>query len=206
MPSRSFFSDEAKRRVEGVVREIEGASAAEIVVAVRPTSGSYAAADVSFGAFVAMAMLAVFLYHPDPFDWTWLPVELAVFGLVAGLVCRAFDPLRRLLTRPSARRENAERAAKALFVDRGLSRTRGRTGVLVYVAVFEQRVVVVADVGVDVDDAALADARRRLEGSAAGFSGVDRFVEALRGLKEPLARTLPRPADDVNELPDEVSA
>lgn len=203
MSGRSFFSDEAKRRVEEVVREIEATSAAEIVVAVRATSGSYAATDVSFGAAAAMAMLAVFLYHPEPFDWTWLPLELAVFGTLAGLACRAFDPLRRILTLPSARRENAERAAKAMFVDRGLSRTRGRTGVLVYVAVFEARVVIVEDVGVD--RAAIEPACRVLEGSAAGFSGVDRFVEALRGLRDPLARILPRAEDDVNELPDEVS-
>ena len=40
-------------------------------------------------------------------------------------------------------------AARAAFVDQGISRTRGRTGILVFVSLFEREVEVVADVGVD---------------------------------------------------------
>src|SRR5262245_17447895 len=97
----------------------------------------------------ALAALCVFLYHPDEFDFTFLPLELLGFFAFAAAACANLPPLRRLLTSRRMREENVHDAARALFVDRGVTRTSGRTGILVYLSALEQDVEVVTDIGVD---------------------------------------------------------
>ncbi len=112
-------------------------------------SGHYRQADLTAGGLAALAALCVFLYHPEPFDFTFLPLELLGLFALTALATARIPPLRRLLSAPRVRDENVHDAARALFVDRGVTRTTGRTGILVYLSALERRVEVVADIGVD---------------------------------------------------------
>ena len=96
-------------------------------------------------------------------------------------------------------------AAHAAFFDLGISRTSGRNGILVFVSTFEQRALVVTDFGIDTATlgadwpeacAALSSAVKRRD--------VPAFEAALERVGPILAATMPRMAQDVNELPDEV--
>lgn len=207
MGTRDFFSPAAKERVRGAVAEVEQRSCAEIVVALRRASGHYRHTDYLVGAIVAWIALAVFLYHPEPFDFTLLPIELGALFAGAALASSALPPLRRLCTSRRLMDDNVRGAARALFVDRGVSRTRDRTGILVYLSALERRVEVVTDVGVD--EAALgapwSQAKARL-GEALAAGSLDAFVEGVRALGPILGEALPRKSDDENELPDEVAS
>ncbi|MFT3769134.1 MAG: hypothetical protein QM820_27150 [Minicystis sp.] len=207
MGTRAFFSPDAKARVRDAVAEVERQSAAEIVVALRRSSGHYRHADFIAGGLAALAALCVFLYHPEPFDFTFLPLELLGFFAAAATATAQLPGLRRALTARRVRDENVHDAARAFFVDRGLTRTAGRTGILVYLSVLERRVEVVADIGVD--EAALGqpwiDAKTKLDRALAAGS-IDDMLAALRGLGPILGAALPRAEDDVNELPDEVAS
>jgi putative membrane protein len=198
-----WFRSELREHVRNVVREVERRTSAELVVAVSPHAGSYRHADFGVGLGSAFVVLCVFLYHPRPFDFTLLPVELALafgFGVVLSL---AIPPLRRALVRRRTLDENAERAARAAFVALGVHKTLGRTGLLVHVASFERRVDVVADVNVPAE--AFSPARERLD-AAVKAGDPAAFLSALRELGAPLGEALPRAHDDVNELADEVAA
>jgi uncharacterized membrane protein len=59
------------------VADVERVTSAEIVVVLRRASGHYRQADLAAGAVAALAGLCVFLYYPEPFDFTFLPLELA---------------------------------------------------------------------------------------------------------------------------------
>ncbi len=203
---RSFFEGAARERVGEAVRAIELETSAEVVVAVRPSSGDYRHADYVAGLVVALALLCVFLYHPEPFDYDLLPLELAAAFGAAALASAHFGPLRRALTTKSRRAANVRRAAREAFYDLGVSRTRGRTGVLVYVSMLERAVEVVPDVGVE-PKALEGPARLAAAALAGGFvrgPSLDRFVAALRRFGPALAPALPREEGDVNELGDEV--
>ncbi|HEU4536317.1 MAG TPA: hypothetical protein VFS00_19465 [Polyangiaceae bacterium] len=206
MSGRTFFEAKARERVGEAVRAIELETSAEVVVALRPASGHYRHTDYLVGAIVALALLCVFLYHPEPFAYDFLPLELAAaFGLGA-LGSAYFGPLRRALTSRALRAASVRRAAREAFVDLGVSRTRARTGVLVYVSMFERRVEVVPDVGVDAGalEAAARQAQAALEGGPGRGPSFERFVAALRRFGPARAAALPREDDDVNELGDEV--
>jgi putative membrane protein len=203
---QAFFAPTARERVGEAVRAVELETSAELVVTLRPISGHYRHTDYLVGALAALALLCVFLYHPEPFEYDFLPLELgAIFGLGA-LISAYFGPLRRALTSKALRAQSVRRAAREAFVDLGVSRTRARTGVLVYVSMFERRVEVVADVGVDAKavDAASLQLVSAVEGSLFRGPSFDGFVAALRRLGPALAAALPRDDDDVNELADEV--
>jgi putative membrane protein len=96
-----------------------------------------------------------------------------------------------------------ERALRA-FAEHGLARTRGRTGVLILVATFERRVVVLGDEGVDralspgeswADVVALA-----ADGLHAGRA-IDGLLAAVQRCGEILARALPPAPENPDEIP-----
>jgi putative membrane protein len=207
MSARSFFEPDARTRVASAVAALERRTSAEVVVALRRASGHYVHTDYLVGCVLAMASLLVFLFHPHPFSIRVFPLEMTLFFALGSIVSANLAPLRRLLTSRRLMAESVRTAARAAFVDLGVARTRDRTGILVFVSMFERRVEIVADAGVD--EAALGDAYREAQGKLAASlrrADMDAFLAALAALGPPLAAALPRAADDVNELADEARA
>jgi len=206
MSARDLLDSTAKDEVARVIRELEAKTSAEVVVAVRAVSGHYRHTDWLVGFGLALVALCVFLFHPAPFDEHLLPFEILLVFVLGGFLSASVAPLRRVLTSRRLMAENVLRAARAAFVERGVSRTRGRTGLLIYVSTFEQKVELVGDIGLDFE--ALGDdftaARRRIEASVEGAGGLSAFLSALGELGAALGRSLPRAEDDQNELADEV--
>jgi len=199
----SFFDQEAKRRLTDAVREAERQTSGEIVIAVRPASDRYRHVDLGVGLVTAIAVLCVFLYHPAPFDFTYLPLELAAAFAVGVVASLGIPPLKRALLSRAAVTRAVRRAAREAFVDRGVHRTRGRTGVLVCISVFERRVELVPDVGIDPVSfhAEWSAAREALE-EAVRRRDVKALASAVVTLGRALSQPLPRAADDTNELAD----
>jgi putative membrane protein len=204
---KELFAKEAKERITKAIGAIEKTTSAEIVVAARPIAGEYRSVDFVFGAICALVFLSVFLYHPDPFDFTFFPLEQAGAFVVGAIFCAHVPPLRRLFTWAEDRRRNIERTAHATMFEKGITRTRGRTGVLVLLSAFERDVVIVLDHGLDkatlAKDLERADAALRM---AVVQDNVDAFVGALDVFGEALAKAHPIQADDIDELGNEVAA
>ncbi len=203
MSTRAFFDEAAKAAVSAAIKRAESQTSAEVVVAVRRQAGvSYLQADLTFGAMVALASLAAVLFVDKEFATTWIPVDVAVAFVLGALACR-YTFLRRLFTPGKRRTEETRRAAGAAFHDMGIGRTSGRNGILVLVALFEHRIAVIADVGIDAStiQVPVANLRAALERPSPDFDG---FIKALESLGPALGKTMPRRDDDVNELPDEV--
>lgn len=208
MALHSFFGDGARAETRNAVQDIEARSSAEIVVAVRRSAGEYRDAELLFGFVCSMGMLLVMLFARYEFSLAAFPVGV-ILGFVAGaMLASRVDGLRRALSLPSQRRRRAEVAARAAFVELGIGQTQGRTGILVFVALFEREVVVIPDSGVErhVVGEDWGARVKALRGALRPRPDLGRFLLALRGLSEPLAIALPRGEDDVNELPDEVAS
>jgi putative membrane protein len=204
MSDARWLSPSLRDRVAATVRQIEGRTGAEVVVTVRARSGCYRAADYLFGACCSLAALLGYVFLPITFpdDVAALLIVLS-FG-VGAVFAANVPPLRRLFVSRSRRGEEVARAARACFVDQGIGQTRDRTGVLVFLSLFERRVEVVADRGIPVARLGqrYRDATAALDRAAR--RGPEAFLAALGALGELLAESVPRRADDVNELPDEV--
>jgi putative membrane protein len=204
MRAPPFFTDDTKARAAEAVKAIEARTSAEVVIAVHARSGDYSHTDYLVGFALSFVTLVAMLYLPQEFPLETFPPGSAVSFLVGALVCRSVPALRRVLSGRAPREKNVRTAARAAFVDLGISRTRGRTGLLVFVSLFERQVEVVPDTGVD--PAALGpewiQALAGLNAALARSSDPAPFFQALHALTPPLERVLPRAQDDVNELPD----
>jgi len=203
-----FVRRDARERLGAAVRSVEGQSSVEVVVAVRPWSGRHLSGALLLGAIMAELVLLFMLYAPPAFPlWSIaLGVPLG-FGL-GTILGWWLHPARLALAGRRTVEARVERAAHALFTTLGVTMTRDRSGILVYVSLLEARCVAVADVGVR-----RAVGKERWEQMSRGLSaairehgvreaGVASLAEAIEGVGSELAEALPRRADDTNELPD----
>ncbi|MCA9714567.1 MAG: hypothetical protein H6713_15885 [Myxococcales bacterium] len=201
--------DEGTRaRLVRAVEAVEARSSVELVIAVRPQAASYLHASLLVGALLSYAALLYMLFAPPIFELVWIALIVAASFAVGTLFGRVAPGLTLRLV---GRRRVAGRvleAARATFVERGVSRTRGRTGVLVYVAQRERRCALVPDIGVS---ARLpAEVWAELEGRFAALAlprritaaAIEPLARAIEATGESFERHLPRDEDDINELED----
>lgn len=205
MARRDFFSEDGRRAVRTAVERAESQTSAELVVAVRRWSATYRAADYLAGGLVAFAVLLLLLFHPYEIPVESMPM-LVLLGFVLGaFVCSGSWALERALTPSKVMDEAVANAARAVFVDREITRTSGRNGVLIFVSMLERRVDVVCDIGIDV--AVLGSPFREgiaaVKRAVAETHDIASFSAAVEQLGGPLGRAMPRQVDDVNELPDD---
>jgi putative membrane protein len=207
MGRREWLEPSAQKNVESAIASVESKTAAEIVVTVRHDSGCYRAADLLVGAVAGFGALLFYVYYPTTFTDDLVPPAILLLWLVTTFMCAQTSELKRWLTRQSELEENVRRAALSEFHEQRISVTRDRTGILVYVSLLEKVVEVVPDIGVDAQRLGEDGARALMKiRQAVKTGGVPALIDGLEQLGESLERTLPRAADDVNELPDRVVA
>jgi putative membrane protein len=207
-----FLRAEDLAAVETAVRHAEAASGGEIVPYVVDASDAYPGAAwmaAALGAVAAPLAAAGLVAWLDLWGvwplWMTLP-PLAGAG-VGWLAARWVEPWRRaLVPAPVAERRVAQRAAAA-FLDEEVFLTRERTGILLFVSLFEHRVVVLADAGINrrvppgAWDEVVADT---VAGLRAGRHGAA-LAAAVTSLGELLVEHgVPLAPDDADELANRV--
>jgi len=200
-----FFRDAAKQSTARSVKHVEAQTSAELVVAVRRRSGDYRVPAYHFGFFLAGVVVVYLLLAPQVFSVGDIALDGALaFGLGLALAHNV-SALLRALAREKRLGKNVADAARVAFYDLGISRTSGRNGILVFVSTFEQRALVLVDVGIDVATLGppWSEACQALSRAVKGRD-VAAFERALESLGPILGACLPRSVHDVNELSDEV--
>lgn len=203
---RSFLTDDAKAAFNEAIATVERRSSAELVVAVRPRSGSYLRVPLAVGAVTAMGTLAALLFVPTEFDLLWFLVDPVLAAVAAAAVAWRFPVWTRLFTREEARRRQVITEARALFVEKHLHQTRGRTGILFYVSLLERLAVLVPDIAVEplAAEPGWQQVVARLdEAMGRGADGVE-VAARLGELAAVLEGPFPCPHDDIDELSNEV--
>lgn len=206
MKPSKLFDPAARQRLEAAVYEAERGTAGEIVVVVARACDEYGGAPWRFGVLLAAITFAgLIAFAPPQSGWSYLAAQ-AVALLVAHALARIDAVQRLLLPEPLVRESVAERARYA-FAANGLTRTQNRTGILIFVALLEHRVVVLADEGIhrtldpneswqEVVDLAVAGLR---DGRA-----TDGLDAAIRRCGAILARHVPAQGRNPDELPNRI--
>jgi putative membrane protein len=200
-----FFGDEARARIEAVVRDAEARSTGQIVPVVVERSDGYPEARFR-GALVAAGLTtALVLVLHLPLTLAELAMLQVASGLAGGLLA-LWDPVERLLAgRAELDLATRDRALRA-FHEYGLHKTAAGTGVLLFASLLERRAVVLGDHGIH---AKMGDEawRRAVDALTAGMRRGDPaagFCEAISLCGGVLAEHFPREAaaPALNELPD----
>ena len=200
-----FFEGDGKAALTRAVVTFETGTAAELVISVHPRSDTYARAGVLVGTACALLTTCFLLYSEPEFDLYWFLLWPAAIGLATGYLGN-LRGLQWLLTGARTRERRVLEAARAVFVERGVADTRGRTGVLLYVSVGERIAVVIADLGVRqaIPPAAWDPAVVEITGAVARGTTARELAPAIAALGKVAGKFLPRASDDINELADEV--
>jgi putative membrane protein len=205
------FDEDAQRRISDAVRGAESDVSAEIVTYIVGRCDGYAEADWAAAVAGGALGLAAGLMIPQV-SGSWAaasPILLAyavVLGAVGGWALVAVPAVRRLFVPNHVLDGRSSLRAEAAFLEEEVFATRDRVGILMFLALFERRCVVMADRGVlaVVPAEALEEpVRLACDGMGEGrpVEGVLAGIDACRRLLAVggLAAT---PAD-VDELPDE---
>ena len=223
----SPFTAEDSARVAVAIKKAEARTSGEIFCVATQQVSSYR--DISLAWAAAAALMLPLALLPLGFDPAWFPgigdswesahmaarditvaraigayavLQAAVF-ITVFLVTR-IPKVLRLVTPTNVRRIRVRRAALAQFLAHGIHETEGRTGVLIFAALYDHRVEVIADEGVHRKtspevwgQAALAITKAMQDGRpATGFEA------AISLCGDVLAEHFPPAPRDVNELPD----
>lgn len=204
--AKPFLTDEAKRALTDAVRDVEAVTSAELVVAVRARSGSYLHADLTAGILAGLLVLAVLLFSHWEFGLLWFVLDPLLAGLLFGWISSWTRGLRRALTGPADRRRQVETAARALFVEKRVHGTRGRTGMLLYISLLEREAVIVPDLGLEAlcTSEPWKGAAAAIEAAVHAKEDGVQVAHKIRSLAPLLSPVLPRAADDIDELANEV--
>jgi putative membrane protein len=187
------------------VASAERGTAGEIVVVIAQRSAPYERqrASVSLALTLLTAVLVFELVPSAPVLWLLCgqaPLFLITWWL-SGHVS-----LTRYLVPGAVRSEAVKTRAKQLFIDQGLTETRQRSGVLLYLSEAEHSVELLADRGIH-ERVGSEEWQRTVDAvvkcirsgrAAAGITG------AIDAIGASLARHFPPAPDDINELSDAI--
>ena len=199
--------------VRAEVEAVEKKTRGELVPLVVEDAGNFygvyyqtALFGIAFAITVGEAWSAARAWPLDANELLFIGAAGALVGGLVGLV----PGVARKLIGSERLAKAVHRRALAEFVEHGCANTRERTGILVMVALFEHRIEIVADRGIqavavekegpEVWNAVTSEFAK----SARAGRAVDGLVEVIRKLGEILARHFPPNGTNDNELSDEL--
>lgn len=205
----AFLDDAGNEALSRAIKAVEARSRAEVVVVVRSVAGRYLGEDLIVGNLVGAVVLLYLLVAP----WRLGPLLYVILTAVAiaaavGLL-RVLPFVRRNMIGDERKQEAVREAAAACFFHKRIGSTRERTGVLVFVALFEQRIEILADSGITshVPKSDWREAAGLLEGVFHDGGGAVELAERIESALGPrLERWCEARPDHINELPDEIGS
>ena len=208
-----------RQRICQAVASAESATSAEIVPVVATSSGRYDRAEDIVGLwFAAIAMAVAWYFWPQQVHeagswggWPhWLDLVVFLASLIGGFLVGAILAskigwLRRLFTPVAMQRDEVQARARHVFFDSRVHHTQTRSGLLIFLSLYEHQAVILADsaIAAKLQPADLDTLCQQLTGSLhEGMPLADALCQTIAAAGRQLAAIAPREASDVNELPD----
>ena len=208
-----YFSTAELERIRQAVEAAEGQTAGEIVPYAVVASDDYSETVWKGATLAALAaaLAAAGLHGLGGFwgfdGYLWLGLPTAV-GAAAGFLAGARIPwLKRLLVASAVVERQVERRAALAFIEEEVFFTRERTGILIFVSVFERQVLILGDSGINakVEPEEWGEIVAEIAAGIAAGKPADALVEGITKCGALLQRrgVEIRP-DDIDELADEL--
>lgn len=221
------FTADDQARIAAAIATAEQKTSGEVFCVVSRSVSSYR--DVSLAWAAGAALILPLGLVPLGFDPAWFPgiadswesAHMAARDITIGKTLGAYAILqgalfltvflltsipvvRRWVTPRNVRRTRVRRAALQQFLAHGVHVTAERTGVLIFAALSDHQVELIADEGIHarVDQGVWADAVAALSRELRAGKPVAGFEAAITLCGDVLAAHFPPRDDNPNELPD----
>lgn len=205
------FTQAGRDAIEEACREAERRTSGEIVPYVVKACDAYATPawqGALFGALGASAVTGLVHWLAGLWGGAWLLWILAppVLGGVLGfLVVGRSETLTRCFLPDEILELRARRRAMVAFLEEEIFLTRERTGILLFLGLFEHRAIVLGDAGIHakVEQSEWDGIVEQLVEAIRAGRAAEGLADAIRACGELLERHgVARRKDDVNELPN----
>jgi putative membrane protein len=193
-----MVSDADKTRIADAIRAAEAKTSGEIFCVLAQNAGAYRLVPIAWAAALALIVPLPLVMLTEWEAVTIYVIQLIAFTLAGIGLSR--PALRFLVVPRRMKRERAHGAALRQFLAQGMHKTEGRTGVLIFAAVAERYVEIIADGGInakvtqEVWDQAVAS----LIAAIKDGRPADGFVAAIEQCGAVLAAHFPLPPGSVN--------
>lgn len=197
-----FLTESEKEKIINAVKNVEKITSGEIVPMVVSSSYHYPVSNIIGSFIISMIISLAVVFTLRNHDlWLFLSVFMVSLVIFHELV-KAQHPLKRLFISEKEINQEVEEAAITSFFNKGLSNTRDKTGVLIFISVFERKVWVLADSGINkkvqhdtwknIVDVIIDGIRNKQQGEA--------IVKAITMVGDILKNHFPVRDDDTDEL------
>ncbi len=199
-----FFTGEEQEKIEAAVKAAELTTSGEIVPMIVASSYEYPRAELIGGGTLGLAcgLMGSWAWGGESI-WWFLPIFVIAFGLCFYLI-RSCPALKRKLIHPDELSTETREKALVSFLEQGLHETRDKTGILILVSLFERRVVVLADSGINakVPEHTWDEIVAMIVPGLKSGQACTALCNAITRCGELLTDNFPRKSDDTDELPN----
>lgn len=204
-----FISESDKARISKAVEQAEAKTTGEIVTMLVRRSSVAGHVPLSLTLFLFVIILVFEIPSHSVFvsmDLTWLllPIAILIF-LLAHLLAR-FDFFDRIFIPLSDQVRQVENRALLEFYRAGIQSTIGHTGILIFISLFERRVVVLADEGISsrLPGDTWQNICKNLTKKIKAQKTAEGLIEAIQESGQILAKHFPDRGSGKNELPNQL--
>jgi putative membrane protein len=206
--SRNFLSQEQQEDIRKAVRAAETKTAGEIVCMLVSASYHYPMAAVIGAATLALPtaillteLLGGLLWLGTENMWLFMGFFAVLFLMFHTVISRTAW-LKRLFISRREIEEEVQEAAMVNFFRNGLYKTRDATGVLIFISIFEHKVWVLADHGINaiVAPDQWETVVSRITNGIRNKQAAPAICESVATVGNLLAEQFPIKPDDTNEL------
>jgi putative membrane protein len=206
--AEKFLTPEEQKRITQCVRQAEQRTSGEIVPMVVSASHDYPLASITGAALIALPAGVLLtriignMFWID-FDRMWLFIAcFCVVFLLCRQIIKHLPGLLRLFLSDRQAEEEVRRAATMAFFTERLYKTKAENGILLYISIFEQRVWVLGDRGINerLDQQCWQEIVSLVTHGVKNRRQCEAICEAIDRIGDILEQAFPIQADDKNEL------
>jgi len=200
--AENFFAAEEQERIRRAVQAAEQRTSGEIMPMLVGSSARYT--EVELGGVVVglIAGTVAGLFGADPWGALHMQLVWPLVGAALGFILSRTPSVKRRFIPKGRIAEAVHARSLVAFTAHGLHYTRAHTGILIFASLFEHRVEVLADRGINqkVKPGTWDEIVNILTSGLKSAEGCAAFCLAIERCGEILATHFPRPPDDRDEL------
>jgi putative membrane protein len=206
--AQTFLTEEEHLRIDAAIKTAEDRTSGEIVCMIQSASYHYPVSNVLGAA--TLALPSALVLTPAVGGHLWLGTQnmwlfLGLFALIFAtgyLLVQKWPSLKRCFISIREMDEEVEEAAVTRFFRHGLHQTRDATGILIFISVFEHKVWILADRGIDakLDQGTWDGIVQVITDGIRNSRPADAICEAVEQVGNMLEEHFPIRSDDQNEL------
>jgi putative membrane protein len=219
--SKLKFSANDLKRIAESVKSAEKKTSGEISVAFIKESSDYAKYELLFAIITGFIYAGLIMLFRSPTEslikslfWDFSTTHLILFyGLSPFVIITLFYLIAnipfvdRIIIPKKKMEKNVRERASRYFIEAGVSNTRDRTGILIFLSFLERRVILLADIGVNsgVFSERSPEIISNITSGIKTGQTVEKLIKSIELCGELISHDVPIKPDDTNELKDDVT-